>query len=246
MAVKGFPFTEAVDNAGASCSSWWGDVQHALAALTVPVHMDGWQLGPNLETITTAMRTLSDSLAQHLYETTMASAHLPLVQAQLCSLQPNAALHLIANWRPYLDIVRAPHRAALVHLVVSEHPLAVEMLRHSAPVVPRDHRVCRLCSMGGCVEDECHVLLGCEHEVVARLCTSFFTTMWDHFRIDLAYLVSFSPLHPKEVLAMLLQRAEVAPVVGEYVELLFHTMLLVPPLILSERDLGGGADMDIR
>ena len=54
--------------------------------------------------------------------------------------------------------------------------------------------------------------------------------------MDLTYLLSFSPLRPEDVLAVLLQRADVAPRLGEYVEAVFRTVLLLPPLVGHEED----------
>ncbi|KAI1782231.1 hypothetical protein LXA43DRAFT_1148530, partial [Ganoderma leucocontextum] len=226
---------DAVLNARGQNASWWGDVQHALAALPVPVQMQGWRAGPTLETLDGATRDLSKSLAQYLHDGAMASSRLPLIQARFRPLPPGTALHRVACWRPYLDVQRAPHRAAVARLMVSEHPLAVETLRHSSHTIPRHWRICRLCGLRECIEDECHVLFLCEHDALAQVRQAFFSAMREQFQVDLTYLLAFSPMSPEAVLVVLLERGDVLPL-GGYVDAVFHAVQLVPPRVIRSED----------
>ncbi|KAL1672665.1 hypothetical protein EV122DRAFT_175165, partial [Schizophyllum commune] len=65
--------------------------------------------------------------------------------------------------RPYLATMVSAHRKALTRLLLSDHMLAVEVLRRQAryrrAVLAREDRLCRLCRLH--VEDEVHGLLYC-------------------------------------------------------------------------------------
>ncbi|PIL33484.1 hypothetical protein GSI_04107 [Ganoderma sinense ZZ0214-1] len=62
--------------------SWWSNVQHALAALPVPVHMN-WFGGPSVNGLNKAVADLSCSLALSLRDNVTASSRLPLLQARI-------------------------------------------------------------------------------------------------------------------------------------------------------------------
>ena len=93
--------------------SWWSDVQHALATLPVLVVLD-WEGGANVANIDGAIAELASSLARHLHDGIMASARLPLLCARMAT-SPPATLEAgaVAAWHPYLNIERAPVRAAV-------------------------------------------------------------------------------------------------------------------------------------
>ncbi|KAI1783218.1 hypothetical protein LXA43DRAFT_1047599 [Ganoderma leucocontextum] len=120
--------------------------------------------------------------------------------------------------------------------MVSEHPLAVETLRYSPHTIPRRWRICRLCGLRECIEDECHVLFLCEHDALAQVRQAFFSAMRELFQVDLTYLLAFSPLAPDEVLVVLLERGDVLPLLAEYVDAVFHAVQLVPPRVIRSED----------
>ena len=63
------------------------------------------------------------------------------------------------NYEPYLDQVKdIRYRSSLTKMRISNHTLQVERGRYKKPPIPRDSRLCNLCSV---VEDECHFLLKC-------------------------------------------------------------------------------------
>lgn len=61
--------------------------------------------------------------------------------------------------RGYLSLLRRDHRAALIRLSASVHPLAVEQLRRRSPLIPREWRICRFCAQRNTVEDETRTFL---------------------------------------------------------------------------------------
>ncbi|KAI1785513.1 hypothetical protein LXA43DRAFT_866899, partial [Ganoderma leucocontextum] len=77
----------------------------------------------------------------------------------------------------YLNVLRAPHRVALARLLVSEHPLAVEVLQRAPYEVPQLWRICHLCKHQGCVEDEHHALFVCDHVSLQDIRGQFFDTL---------------------------------------------------------------------
>lgn len=103
--------------------SWWSDLQHALANLPVPVYMN-WQEGAVAVSLAKACNDLASSLVQYLWERTMVSSRLPLLQSRFSTEAHRSDLAMVVAWQLYLEVERAPLRAALARFMASEHPLA--------------------------------------------------------------------------------------------------------------------------
>ncbi|KAI1795321.1 hypothetical protein LXA43DRAFT_1072063 [Ganoderma leucocontextum] len=165
---------EAHALATAGHPSWWSDLYRALAALPVPValpiHAD---LTPHL--LADIARSLDSSLAAHIHASVVSSHRLPILAARFAFLpsQP-PVLQALCKWRAYLNVPFAPHREALVRLLVSDHKLAVEALRRVSPQVPRHRRICRLCEVRSAIESELHVLLECRNEQLCAIRDAFY------------------------------------------------------------------------
>lgn len=61
--------------------SWWGDLQHVLGSLPVPVHMD-WQVHPKGKALDQAAADLTTSLARHLQDAAAQPSRLPVLRAR--------------------------------------------------------------------------------------------------------------------------------------------------------------------
>ncbi|KAI1782043.1 hypothetical protein LXA43DRAFT_906967, partial [Ganoderma leucocontextum] len=165
---------EAHALATASHPSWWSDLYRALAALPVPVALPIHAgLTPHL--LADIARSLDSSLAAHIHASVMSSHRLPILAARFAFLpsQP-PVLQALCKWRAYLNVPFAPHREALVRLLVSDHKLAVEALRRVSPQVPRHRRICRLCEVRSAIESELHVLLECRNEQLCAIRDAFY------------------------------------------------------------------------
>ncbi|KAI0800143.1 hypothetical protein C8Q74DRAFT_393872 [Fomes fomentarius] len=69
---------------------------------------------------------------------------------------------------PHYMALNRDRRRALIKLVASEHPYAVQTLRHTRPPVPRNWRVCRFCRRKGAVETEKHIIFGCSSPLLLQ------------------------------------------------------------------------------
>ncbi|KAI1786449.1 hypothetical protein LXA43DRAFT_952565 [Ganoderma leucocontextum] len=163
----------------------------------------------------------------------MQSLRLPLLQSRPVA-PPGAPTRLadLTAWRPYLDVLRAPHRVAVARLLASEHPLAVEVLRRAPYEVPRHRRICRFCKHQHCIEDEHHALFVCGHASLASIRGQFFDALHEQFQVNMTYLLRFSPMPIADILHVLLTREDALPLVAEYVHDVFHAVQLEPLLVL--------------
>ena len=61
----------------------------------------------------------------------------------------------------YLEIIKNPtHRTITTKFRISNHNLLIEADRYNNPVIPRENRLCPVCTQG-LVENELHVLFSC-------------------------------------------------------------------------------------
>ncbi|EPS93078.1 hypothetical protein FOMPIDRAFT_1105391, partial [Fomitopsis schrenkii] len=144
---------EARTLATAGNASWLGDLHHALQSLPVPVPME-INIALTADYLSDTLPRLRNSLVSHLRQEVMSSQRLVILAARP-SRSP------VLERRDYLSIPNQKHRAALIRLLASDHPLAVEQMRRRTPPVPREWRVCRFCARRGSIEDEAHTLLRC-------------------------------------------------------------------------------------
>ena len=133
---------------------WWADLCRVLVSLDVPVLVRVDE-PPTVDSVEALDSRLQASLAQHLFEVVMQSERLPLLRGRFLRLSQPPSLPQVCKAQPYLATPRTAHREALIRLITSDHPLAVEVLRRSTPPVPRYRRVCRCCrNLRFLIEDE--------------------------------------------------------------------------------------------
>ncbi|KZV88986.1 hypothetical protein EXIGLDRAFT_587321, partial [Exidia glandulosa HHB12029] len=140
------------------CLSWFGDLQIATAA--VGGHLPHGAV-LSAELISLIQDSIRRAMLASLNADFAASPRLHLLRGQTASGQIGRVGTTLAL-REYLKIDRRSLRRALTRLLVSDHCLAVELLRYSSrdrPPVPRELRVCRFCRTE--VEDEIHALFYC-------------------------------------------------------------------------------------
>ena len=165
---------EAAALAEVGAMSWCSDLYHALQALSAPVNCvrpSPTSLAVWLDNLAAA---LPSSLAWSISDSLLHSDRLPILQWCIHTvsqtLPPGGGLPLahVLKWHQYLSIPNNSHRHALIHLLVSDHGLAIESLRRVQPPVPRYRRVCCFCRGRSAVETECHVFWDCRD---VHLCT---------------------------------------------------------------------------
>ncbi|KAJ7822148.1 hypothetical protein B0H13DRAFT_2127449, partial [Mycena leptocephala] len=154
-------FRESLRLAEANRSSWASDLRWVLASLPTPVNF-------SIQTLLTAegVKSISD-LVVSACESDLQREISALVKTQFLKnrLEKDDNGNLVTvmlRFRHYLRLVSAPHRLAYTRLLVSDHRLAVEELRHGNRLwryVERELRLCRYCHGG--IEDKCHALLVC-------------------------------------------------------------------------------------
>ncbi|KAJ7170256.1 hypothetical protein C8R43DRAFT_875940, partial [Mycena crocata] len=141
---------------------YWMDLGYALGSLPMPVTIPGMGslTGDDCEAVCKAIYA---SAMKSLEAEITASARLYLLHGRLEPLEDAPPRRITAVLRHYLTlVVNANHRRAITRLLLSQHNLAVERLRHSArrkEPVPRHLRLCRF----GCnkLESVEHALLLC-------------------------------------------------------------------------------------
>jgi hypothetical protein len=115
--------------------------------------------------------------------------------------------------RKFLKVPNPRHRVALTRLLASDHHLAVEEERRSRIRIEREDRLCRRCGLE--VEDEVHVLLGCEgDEMICRRRVKFLELMR---RYNAKLAGELYQDKPCEALSKLLDREECVPHIAESV-----------------------------
>ncbi|KAG6884744.1 hypothetical protein C0992_005811 [Termitomyces sp. T32_za158] len=136
-----------------------------LAALTVPrglpvpVQLTGTDIwdADRLQQLIDEVKISCDTGLRHIVTN---SSKLSLIRMRLAASDTDN----ISEFRHYLEITTPAYRKAFTKLVVSNHVLGIEVLRHTqryrAQPLPRQWRLCRFCAQD--VEDEVHALLLCD------------------------------------------------------------------------------------
>lgn len=143
-------------------SGWFMDLQYALNTLTPPIHL------PSLSTlngdkIMEVINDVSNCMKSWLNDG-MSSDKMYLLHGRLEPEKDRPPVHKTMCLRHYLTVQNAEHRRALTRLLLSDHCLAVEQLRHSHPMhIPREYRLCRFCKHA--VETPEHALLECTRNI---------------------------------------------------------------------------------
>ncbi|OSC98103.1 hypothetical protein PYCCODRAFT_1375939, partial [Trametes coccinea BRFM310] len=154
--------------------SWWSDLFHVGNALPAPcaLPLKDW---PTVETVEVVLLELEASLQYDISTQITRSRRLPLLQARLRNASRHGPLTMTAlcTSRAYLGLPSPRQRNALIRLVASAHPLAVEQLRHPPRAVTRADRLCRFCRIPEAIEDESHALLECPSALLMSLRASF-------------------------------------------------------------------------
>ncbi|KIY61071.1 hypothetical protein CYLTODRAFT_384831 [Cylindrobasidium torrendii FP15055 ss-10] len=154
----------ALAETGARCHI--SDVRAALEKLPVPVIVTDLTLD-NCRTekwVNDLEARLALSCHTYLRNAVVTNTRLGVLTAWLerCPALPRSGLRL--ERRPYLEIHNPAYRTAILRLVASEHPFAIERGRRGDNTgllrLPRAARLCRLCREE--VEDEVHAILVCD------------------------------------------------------------------------------------
>ncbi|KAL1671323.1 hypothetical protein EV122DRAFT_256580 [Schizophyllum commune] len=135
-------------------SSWVSDLRHVLVDY-MPLHLHSYDRLHD----TSALATIQTELVRAA-DNALAAGLRAMSRLDLWNTRGGGK---VRQMRPYLATAVPAHRKALTRLLLSDHILAVEVLRRPAryrrAVHAREDRLCRLCRLQ--VEDEVHALLDC-------------------------------------------------------------------------------------
>ncbi|EPT05441.1 hypothetical protein FOMPIDRAFT_1111341, partial [Fomitopsis schrenkii] len=134
--------------------------------------------------------------------------------------------------RDYLSIPNQKHRAALIRLLASDHPLAVEQMRRRTPPVPREWRVCRFCARRGSIEDEAHTLLRCPGAMLAEPRRRFSGQVLA-VRRDLRVSMAITPL---SFLAEVVRDADTVGHLAELAHTVFVLCETLPMVVIASEE----------
>ncbi len=147
--------------------SWWSDLCYVLRSLPSPVDINS-RVFPTTQAVGKLVAALSDSLANYLISFVRSSPRMYVYNAiHGQHLPPRPTLSQLCGLPHYMALNR-DRRRALIKLVASEHPYAVQTLRHTRPPVPRNWRVCRFCRRKDAVETEEHIIFGCSSPLLLQ------------------------------------------------------------------------------
>ncbi|KAJ7167411.1 hypothetical protein C8R43DRAFT_174350 [Mycena crocata] len=154
-------FRESLRIAGQGHSCWASDLHWVLSSLPVPVALDYAAL-LTAEGIDGIMKEVEAACDGALKSEIDGLVKTQFLKNRLESDDNGKLVAVTRRFRHYLRLVNAPHRVAYTRLMLSDHRLAVEGLRHGNRVWRFVERELRLCRFGcAAVEDECHALLVC-------------------------------------------------------------------------------------
>ncbi|KAI0693700.1 hypothetical protein C8T65DRAFT_585580, partial [Cerioporus squamosus] len=223
---------------GGPAPSWWSDLYLALATLPVPVHTLPLDQYPTADSVRQCLVQLEHSLFESFATSIRNAVRLPAQLARLRRPRPPSSLTALCALQPYLSLPNARLRGALVRLVCSEHPLAIEALRRlpEGEEVPRQQRACRFCRRRGSVEDECHephVLLYCSAPALCNLRGTFFLA---GDRLSPLFTQLRQRLNGWRLLDFILTCDVLLRPCAEFVAQVFQLCDSTPPLVLRDLD----------
>ncbi|VDC04317.1 unnamed protein product [Peniophora sp. CBMAI 1063] len=184
----------------ATVSGWIGDIAWALKNRLPSTHIRLPSLADLKEdgAVDALIRQVEKAMRDHLQGEINERSKLYLLRDRQEPASRDGPLQAAAilRFRPYLNVVREDHRFALTRLLLSHHPLALEVLRHEdltlgRKFVPREHRLCRFCA--GAVESPEHALLECMANTTLPLIRARFFAQVERLRPDLVPPISARP-----------------------------------------------------
>lgn len=234
-------FEDSLDLARTGRSGWVGDLAIALGRLEHPVHFD-FMADVTVDVVDRLTEEVEASSELWVRSVLNSSPKTWLLKDRV-EIKKNGSTDASAIlFRHYLRIPVPSHRFAFTDIVLSNHSLAVEMLRWKSRErpyeVPRQWRLCRFCIQLGvqCVEDETHALLQCVSNEELRDHRAAF---WDEPVVRASGVRHRADLwEDSQKLRFMVLRPELAGVLGRLcsnvLRVFERTPLFVPPRALIE------------
>ncbi|KZV81442.1 hypothetical protein EXIGLDRAFT_572530, partial [Exidia glandulosa HHB12029] len=149
---------ETMSAASNGLGGWYSDLQRATQNIGI-----GLPVNPSLESVAALEPKLKTALYVHLQGLVTASTKLDLLHGRSVFSSNIITKSPVMEFRAYLRVANRTHRQALTQLLLSDHCLAIEMLRRPSRsrslLTPRVLRLCRFCLAD--VEDPIHALFVC-------------------------------------------------------------------------------------
>ncbi|EIM90461.1 uncharacterized protein STEHIDRAFT_33397, partial [Stereum hirsutum FP-91666 SS1] len=159
-------FDDSLDLARTGRSGWVGDLAIALGRLDHPVHFD-FMADVTVEVVDGLIEEVEAS-SEHWVRAVIDNSPKTWLLKDRVEITKNGKTDTSAIlFRHYLHMIIPSHRFAFVDILLSNHSLAIEMLRWQSRerpyYVPREWRLCRFCVQVDvhAVEDETHAILQC-------------------------------------------------------------------------------------
>lgn len=218
----------ALARQGSPC--WITDLHHTLASLPHPVPFDYFK-AINLAAVDELVRLVNESALSDLRMELQSSQRLTLLRdrTEWCPKKMKLTQET-SSFRLYLHVYTAEHRRALTRLLASEHPLAIQRLRHAERYVPRELRICRFCCCANAIEDEAHVLIDCLDNRLVCIREPF---MARAIALVPALLDMRRHLNGRNFLLQLISRAKIVELLAEYVYSVFELCERTPLYLVN-------------
>lgn len=148
---------------------WFSELQEELDNVDV-----------DLQPFTVLTRDACQQLEDTIIHNVSHSLSSQIMDSQRLQLLATCRLHHssrpIIAFQKYLSCPVPSHATAIVQLLASDHPLAIESLRRSRHHIPRENRLCRFCPDNDYIEDESHILFECKNDpIITSLREDFLT-----------------------------------------------------------------------
>ncbi|VDC05403.1 unnamed protein product [Peniophora sp. CBMAI 1063] len=151
----------------AGVPGWLGDLHLALLALLSPIMIPSTAQLREEGAVDVLLEKVDEAMLIKIANDVRDSSRLYLLRDRLTPQRQGPPRTLIFQFRDYLAVRNPENRKALARVIASDHPLALEQLRHGHAkrngvakfAVPQEERLCRFCAAA--VESPEHAMLSC-------------------------------------------------------------------------------------
>jgi hypothetical protein len=192
--------------------NWLSSLRSILGGLPFYVQTPLFTSMPTADEIKHLIEDVTSGINKMLLREIQASEKPYLIRGRLENGDPPREVGMLS--RQYMTVANLNHRRAITRIATSNHPLAIEALRHVRPKPSRGQRKCRFCTQ--VVETPEHGLLECAELLeIASLRAKFARELVERCETATLNLVA-NGQNSAEQLRTLIHKADSVKVVARY------------------------------